>query len=579
MKKLLFISAMALMGAGGLQAQNLSDTIYYDEDWKVVHKVSDAAFFRLYDGSDKSEGRKMFKDFYITGEIQSEGCYLFIDPEDDHRSVFDGESTLYHKNGNRKSVYTYSRSVLQGYCAEFDSAGVMREEGNFKDGELDGHCYQYYESGEKSADLFYVDGLLDGKQVHYLGGRVNGEEYFEDGVCKKDISFFFGTDSVMEVFSLIDRQEETFTANKTRYFRKDQDAEVGMVSADYVFDFDPEIWEYPFQFYYLWTCELGAEEPLKTYHGKYQEYDHEGRILKDGQYQDGEKIGEWKYYHYEQNVYQVSGYDRMDTPDHYYTLDGRDFSGEYVSRHPNGKVSMSGNCIDGFKDGVWTVRDSLGHKTVENTFKNGKLHGKTVEYFYWEETDTEPYYIRESNFEGFDLEGLSVSKIFMNGNWETIEFRNFRNGKREGAAQFLNDNGLLVVCNFRNDLLDGDYARYSVDNVEDILSKNYLCHSKGMYRNGDRTGLWTYYNHDDKICWTCDYDNLNSPILYYNLNGKPFTGTLRDNLETDDPDDDSAADTAVIIIKKSLVQRVEYINSKTGKVIAVDVYKKGVKVE
>ncbi len=72
MKKLLFISAMALMCAGGLQAQNLKDTIYFDEDWKVVGSTSDAvSFFRLYDGSDKSEGRKPFKDFLTTASIRN----------------------------------------------------------------------------------------------------------------------------------------------------------------------------------------------------------------------------------------------------------------------------------------------------------------------------------------------------------------------------------------------------------------------------------------------------------------------------------------------------------------------------
>lgn len=555
MKKILFITAMALACADASQAQNLRDTIYYNDDWQVVGSASDASFFRLYDGADKSDGLKPFKDFYITGELQEEGTFFYMDPLDDEQSIIDGVSTQYYKNGNKRAVWTYSRGILQGYYAKYDSTGAKQEEGSYK------------------------NGLLDGKLLQYLEGKVSGEEYFEEGVCQKDITFFYNTDSVMEIFTLIDRQEKTFTANKTRYFTKEQSPEVGKVSADYIFDFSPSIWEYPFQFYYIWVSEFGEKRKIKTNHGKYQEFDYEGRILKDGKYENGEKVGEWKYYNYDQNVYRVTGFGRIDTPDHYFTLDGKEFSGEYVGYHSNGKVSVTGNCINGLKEGIWTMSDSLGRKSTENTFKKGKLHGKTVEYYYWDETETEPYCLCESNFEDFDLEGLVETKYLFNGKWETIESRNFRNGKHEGHSQFLDDDGLLVICNYKNDSLDGDFFRYSVDNVGDIITKKYLCLSNGKYCNGKQTGIWTYYNYYDNVFLTRDYGKQNSPCRYYTLSGKPFTGTLRDSYDREDGDDDSVPDTAVIIIKKSLIQRVEYKNSKTGKVIATDVYKKGVKVE
>ena len=38
-----------------------------------------ASFYRIYDANDKSELKKHFRDYYITGELQSEGGYISID--------------------------------------------------------------------------------------------------------------------------------------------------------------------------------------------------------------------------------------------------------------------------------------------------------------------------------------------------------------------------------------------------------------------------------------------------------------------------------------------------------------------
>lgn len=41
----------------------------------------------------------MFRDFYISGELRTEGHFQTIDTLDDRRTVFDGKIVSYFKNG------------------------------------------------------------------------------------------------------------------------------------------------------------------------------------------------------------------------------------------------------------------------------------------------------------------------------------------------------------------------------------------------------------------------------------------------------------------------------------------------
>ena len=531
MKKLLLISAMALMCANTLQAQVLKDTIYYNEDWDVVGSASDASFFRLYDASDKSEGRKPFKDFLTTGDLRNEGFYLSVS-----------------------------------------------QDGSFV---IDGPHIVYDDDGDKVFEVNYKNNIYDGRQLMYKKEYLIEENIFENGVCQKAITYKPESDSIEEVFSLISRQVETFTASRTIYYSPEEYEEAGKIYAECIYNFDPEIWEYPFELRYIWDTKPNEERPLQIKHGKYQEFDHQGRIVRDGQYKNDERVGKWKYYRYDGGAFYVIDFD-SDSRSHWYTMDGKDFDGPFVCRYNNGRVKMTTNFKNGFEDGQHIEYDTLGRKTTEFFSTDGRLNGTFTNYWYDDDPDDGDgglSTVQHRTYVDGKLEGYSDKKHIYKGTWITMEYGNYLNGNREGAVQFIKDNGVLVICNFKNDVCDGDYSSYNVEYVDDILNKDYTIRSRGQYRNGDRVGLWTFYNYDDRIYWIYDYDSQNSPTHYYNLDGKPFTGTLRDNLETDDPDDDSAADTAVIIIKKSLIQRVDYINSKTGKVIATDAFKKGVKVE
>ncbi len=684
MRKLLLILILVLMGAGVSLAQDLKDKIYYNEDWYVVKKASDASYYRLYNASDKSEGPKPYRDYYITGELQNEGTYISIDPIRDKNTIFEGVSTLYYKNGNKKSIWTYEKGFLQGYYAEFDSTGVMLEEGNYVKDEKDGRCYMYYITGEKSSDLFYVDGLLEGKQLKYSDGRVVGEAYYEDGLCKKEMYFNSNTDSLSSVYTFMDYNDDFIIANKTIYFNKDENPKISKVSIDLVYDFQYEILYYQFPSFALYNIEKDREEQICFEHGKFQEFDHEGRLLRDGERKLDKRVGIWKRYYYDQNFYRAIDYD-SEAPDRYYTLDGEVFNGTFVLYHPNGKILSSNSVKDGLLDGAYYENDSLGRKIEEGFYKKGVLDGENKRYQY-DEDDMEPFIIKTANITDGNFEGAE-SKWLHDGEWETIEYKNYKNGERDGFFQSLEGDS-LIICTYKNGVIDGDYSINLIRNATEILDKTYRCVTRGQYKDGNKIGHWwrqryrndiysqeegdyvnderegewivyapyqvskdeearqvilvlNYHNglregkavqfkykdegpfqdsvacimyykngkgegpfvmydndgrvtkkgnlsddkeigewftyfYDQKVYYVLDYDNRNVPQRFYTLDGKAYTGNVIVNY---DETDDAPAHTTVYTVKKSLIQRIDYVSTRTGKLLGTDVYKNGLLVE
>ena len=83
---LLFIGVSMAIPAIG---QSEIDTLYYDKDWKGVENKAFATYFRIIPTSTDSNFRKQFRDYYITGELQSEGGFITIDRYDDSKSFMD----------------------------------------------------------------------------------------------------------------------------------------------------------------------------------------------------------------------------------------------------------------------------------------------------------------------------------------------------------------------------------------------------------------------------------------------------------------------------------------------------------
>lgn len=126
MKRFFLIAVLTNVFVGFSYSQSVKlDTIYYDKDWKGVSSAAFATYYRVIEVKDNPNVRGSLRDYFITGELQAEGGYLSIDRNDDKNSVFDGEITMYYKNGLVQSHVTKRNGKAEGIYTEFNETGDL----------------------------------------------------------------------------------------------------------------------------------------------------------------------------------------------------------------------------------------------------------------------------------------------------------------------------------------------------------------------------------------------------------------------------------------------------------------------
>ena len=467
MKKTFIIAVLSVLFVTIAAAQNLNDTIYFDEKWNITTDAEEAAFYRLYNAADKSNGRKPYQDYYINGTLQGEGYFVWrngeMETEGEQKSYYpsgrieskwyqkgdeiDGERVAYYENGNIKEHEFYVNGIPEGSHKEYDSTGNLHRAFNFK------------------------NGVLDGKQTQYWNdGTIDKEDYFVNGVMQKEITYSDGM--VRKIFTLISRQDTTFVANETWFLREDEDSLIGKRSTDKIFNFDPSIWEYAFQMFYVEQADFYYEDGEGGYgaiserHGKFQEFDRQGRVITDGMYSHDKKTGKWTNYLYSQNCYYTDDYDDETSTQNYYTLDHKPFDGKVVTYDSNG-TKYQFNINGGIRRGEYTV------------------------HYYDEEG--EPSVVYYGNFDNDGKEdGYFHGEMQIDGEWKTVDFSNFKHGVKHGEWREIKGDS-IIFKNYNNGELDGAFQIRIVYSKEEYAKgKDSLWHciTRGAYKNGKRTGHW-----------------------------------------------------------------------------------------
>ncbi|WP_295989662.1 toxin-antitoxin system YwqK family antitoxin [uncultured Alistipes sp.] len=131
------------------------DTLYYDKNWKREENKIFASYYRIVCSSDES---RQYRDYYITGELQSEGHYITIDPNDDSRSVFDGKWTTYYKSGQIALQGTRIDGKREGPYTEYEENGLVRRRAYFRNDLLHGVCSDFTADGRQCKQIEYEHG-------------------------------------------------------------------------------------------------------------------------------------------------------------------------------------------------------------------------------------------------------------------------------------------------------------------------------------------------------------------------------------------------------------------------------------
>ena len=86
MNRVLLFVLLLVVGKGALSQERI-DTLYYSRSGMTVRNPVFADYYRLALYPADAAGLKMFKDFYISGELRREGRFQTIDTLDDRRTV------------------------------------------------------------------------------------------------------------------------------------------------------------------------------------------------------------------------------------------------------------------------------------------------------------------------------------------------------------------------------------------------------------------------------------------------------------------------------------------------------------
>ncbi|MBI1183997.1 TonB family protein [bacterium] len=209
-----------------------------------------------------------------------------------------------------------------------------------------------------------------------------------------------------------------------------------------------------------------------TKHGRYEKYENK-RLTVAGNYENGNKAGQWKYYRY----------DRLEK-----TIDYLD-NGVEVATYIGGFVRTTTYLSDEMKvkNGPFTeyIDDkphTIGH--YKNDEKDGLWQLYKDGYIFYEATYSQ---------------GV-VQKDTYNSGDSLLETTNYLNGKKHGECFTKYSNGnLKEQATYSNGQFDGEYKTFSKNGVA-LISANY---DKGKrqgkremrYRNGNLKLVSNYNNH------------------------------------------------------------------------------------
>ena len=127
-----------------------------------------------YEAPNKPKG--VVKDYYISGKLQGEATFVYIDYDDEGKNFNEGKMTLYHENGKVKSENYYFNNKPNGPFTEYYESGKKQVEGSYNYGSLEGSVITYHENGKPYTINIYENGEL--KNNKYLAFSEDGENCF-----------------------------------------------------------------------------------------------------------------------------------------------------------------------------------------------------------------------------------------------------------------------------------------------------------------------------------------------------------------------------------------------------------------
>lgn len=370
---------------------------------------------------------------YPSGRLMSKGMVK--------NSKNDGLWTYYAEDGYVQMEGYYEKGKANGQWKWYNERGQMTKKGNYKNGMEQGVWINYYPNGHKLDSCGYVNGRMQGAYksyyenenvnqtgfysrnemdslwtVYYLNGQINSQgymkanepngpwkNYYEDGSLREEI--FYHSETEIDVLNV---------------WRKDGIQAVKDGNGQYLF-LGPQgqilqtgeiadkkrtgVWKYydvkgklvqegrfdNDEFFILNTWDQFGDQHVVNGYGTSKIFYPDGKTLAEsGKVKNGRKVGKWKtYFPTSGNVQQEISYEngKLNGPQNVYYESGQIFvtgemkdgnrEGEWLWYFENGEISSQVSYSQDKKEGLQIIWSEWGIKTMEETYKEGKLLEET----------------------------------------------------------------------------------------------------------------------------------------------------------------------------------------------------------
>jgi len=382
----------------------------------------------------------IFKQYDSFGNINAE-----IEFKDDKRN---GYSKYYFLNGQIQDLVSYKNDKRHGSFRTYNESGQLTEEKNYKNGQKNGIFKFYFSSLSGTRYLKNLENYKDGKKngsfkfyrinKNDTGSNLERLENYKDD--KKDGAFkYYDSRGYSD-------QKKTLSIVKEEFYKNGEKTGTWK--------------EYDYDWHSLtgYTQELIATEtfykgPIDGPFKKFKD-NNPNLILEEGTYDNGVKVGEWKYYEVYTNSY-MNGTTKVIT-----------------------KIAKEGVYINGKKNGRWT---EYAHGGAINKGSGQMVGGHLT---YTTSKDINETYTYKDDVKDGPFEIAVIGGQFTIGG--SVQKGSYQNGKKNKIIK-LYDSRNNQVGALKNNIKHGFF-------IEDGEGgTNYPGTLEGKYENGKKNGPWKSY--------------------------------------------------------------------------------------
>ncbi|MEA9411998.1 tetratricopeptide repeat protein [Flavobacterium sp. PL02] len=534
----------------------------------------------LLDGHQKyydDKGNLSEEKYFINGKLEGTRTTYYkngsIDLVENYKDgLLDGICTSYYPNGGKNCEITFTGGKRNGKLICLYQNGGKKSETGYENGKLNGNYLEYNVAGDIVESANYVNDVVDGKSVQYYDGKtVKNEVTYKNGVVQESYKSYYSNKTL--------ERESTFSAGKivklNDYFPNGKKSteltydQKGQLEAYSYFDingnkyYDEKYKSGELKYGLQYSDKNAKPKEISLSQKPFEIKTYEGKVVVYGNYEKGNKNGEWNYNYRSGNPKSKEFYSR-----------GK-LHGLYTAYNQNGNIDNIRNYANDTINGTFEVyEDNKLNRTFY--YQNNTQNGPFKSFYSDGTTSIEGYFINgDLNFKKYSysqngvisiidnyVDGYLISKEYYNqkgikeneidyknktgkfvlshNNGTVIQDYNLKNGVFNGAYTLKDKlNTPITTAEYLNGKLHNSYKSYSPSGSIYTDSNYYSGDINGMskqydlvgnlrltteYTFGDENGKTIrYYHNKTKLS---EYNELNGltegEYIYYNQKGEPI---------------------------------------------------------